>query len=58
MSDYLVSRSFVPNHQDAQPKPAGPAIRALQATNLKLEESLPQPQPVPAYQPPRKIGGA
>lgn len=50
MSDYMVSRTFAPNQQ-AISRPAGPAIRALQAANVRLEQAQPRQQSVPAYQP-------
>ena len=51
MSDYLVSRTLVLN-QRVSPRPAGPAILALQHANARLEQSMPRQQSVPAYQPP------
>jgi hypothetical protein len=50
MSEYLVSRTLQLN-QNAAPRPDGPAIIALQQANVRLEQSMPQQQSVPAYQP-------
>jgi hypothetical protein len=50
MSDYFVWRTIVLKQQ-AAPSPVGPAISALQQANLRLEQSMPRQQPVPAYHP-------
>lgn len=50
MPEYLVSRTLVLN-REAAPRSVGPAIKALQQANLRLEQSMPRQQPVPAYQP-------
>jgi hypothetical protein len=50
MSDFMVSRVLVLN-QNVQPCPPGPAIRALQEANTRLEQARPVLVPVPAYDP-------
>ena len=52
MPDYFVSRTFVPPDKPSLQQQPGPAILALQATNRRLESSLPRPEAVPAYYPP------
>lgn len=51
MPDYLVSRPFVPPASPSHSIPLGPATRALEDMNARLERTLQRPKTVPAFEP-------
>lgn len=51
MPDYLVSKSFILNVSNTESIPFRDAIEALRIENERLEQSMPRPQSVAAYNP-------